>query len=87
MKINWKVRILNKNFWLSIIPAAFLLIQMVLSAFGIEYQVGILQDQALAIINSIFTILAVLGIVTDPTTQGVGDSEQALTYERPKGVE
>lgn len=83
--INWKVRVLNKNFWLSIIPAAFLLIQMVLSAFGVEYQVGSLEDQTLAIVNSIFTILAVLGIVTDPTTQGIGDSEQALTYERPKG--
>lgn len=87
MKINWKVRMLNKNFWVAIIPAVLILLQAVLKACGIEFQIANIQESALNIINALFTLLAILGIVTDPTTQGVGDSEQALTYERPKGVE
>ena len=43
-----------------------------------------LNEQLAAIINAAFAVLAILGIVTDPTTAGVGDSEQALTYKAPR---
>ena len=84
MKINWKVRIKNKNFWITIIPAVLLLIQLIASTFGINLELGELGEKLLAIVNSIFGILAILGIITDPTTFGIADSDQALTYEEPK---
>lgn len=82
--INWKVRLKNKAFWLSLIPAILLLIQVVAAPFGLVLDFGELGNQLLAIVNAVFAILAILGIVTDPTTAGVGDSAQALTYTEPK---
>lgn len=82
--INWKVRIKNKNFWIAIIPAVLLLIQVVLAVFGIEVDFGVLNGKLLAVVDAVFVVLSILGIVTDPTTQGLGDSIQALTYEIPK---
>ena len=82
--INWKVRIKNKNFWLSIIPAILLLIQLVLDVFGIAVDFGVLSGKLLAIVDAVFVVLAILGIVADPTTQGIADSSLAMTYEIPK---
>lgn len=84
MNINWKVRIKNKNFWLALIPAILLLIQTVLVPFGYKWDFGILGQQLTAIINAIFAVLSILGVVTDPTTEGVSDSTQAMSYESPK---
>lgn len=82
--INWKVRIRNKNFWLAIIPAILLLVQSVASVFGYELTNDQLTGQLLEIVNQIFLVLTILGIVNDPTTAGLGDSEQALQYRVPK---
>ena len=82
--MNWKVRFKNKTFWIAIIPAMLLLIQTVLALFGIEWDYDLLNEQLLAIVNSLFVVLTILGVVVDPTTSGVTDSEQALTYEEPK---
>lgn len=82
--INWKVRIKNKSFWLALIPAVILLIQAVADVFGITLDLGDIGDQLIAVVNAVFVLLAILGIVTDPTTDGVSDSEQALTYDKPK---
>ena len=84
MKINWIVRIKNKNFWLAIIPASLLLIQVVASVFGATIDLGELGNKLLAVVDVVFVILALLGIVTDPTTEGVSDSRQAMTYDEPK---
>lgn len=80
-KINWLVRIKNKNFWLTLIPAVLLLIQVVLAPFGYEWDFGVLNEQLAAIINALFGVLVILGVVNDPTTEGIGDSKQALTYK------
>lgn len=85
MKINWTVRIKNKNFWFAIIPGTLLLVQVVASVFGFNIDLGELGNKLLAVVNAVFGLLAILGIVTDHTTEGFGDSEQALTYEAPKG--
>ena len=85
MKINWIARLKNKTFWLSIVPAVLLLIQTVAAVFGFRLDFGELGNQLLAVVNAAFAVLALLGIVTDPTTEGVGDSAQALTYDKPKG--
>ena len=82
--INWKVRIKNKNFWLSLIPAIILLVQVVAAPFGLVLDLGELGNQLLAITNAIFAVLVILGIVEDPTTAGVGDSSQAMSYTEPK---
>lgn len=83
MNINWKVRFSNKNFWLSIIPAVLLLIQVCLVPFGYEWDFGVLNQQAAAIVNAVFGVLAILGVVNDPTTAGVDDSARAMTYTEP----
>ena len=86
MSINWKVRIKNKSFWLAVIPAVLLLVQVCAAPFGYEWDFGVLNAQLAAIVNALFAVLAILGIVADPTTKGMGDSEQALSYEKPKEV-
>lgn len=84
MKINWKVRIRNKNFWLALIPALLLLVQVVAAPFGYKWDFGVLNQQLAAIINAVFALLSILGVVNDPTTAGSSDSAQALTYEKPR---
>lgn len=83
--INWKVRFANKTFWISLIPAVLLLIQVVADVFGIRLDMGDLGNKLLAVVNALFAVLAIIGVVNDPTTEGVSDSEQAMKYEKPKG--
>ena len=82
--INWIVRIKNKAFWVAIIPAILLLIQVITSIFGYTLDLGDLGNKLLDVVNAVFGVLVILGVVTDPTTAGVGDSEQAMTYTEPK---
>ena len=84
MNINWTVRIKNKTFWLALIPAVLLLIQVVAAVFGFALDLGDLGDKLIAVVNALFAVLVILGIVTDPTTEGIRDSSQALTYTEPK---
>lgn len=84
MNINWTVRLKNKTFWLALIPAVLLLVQVVAAVFGYNLDLGDLGNKLLEVVNALFAVLAILGIVTDPTTAGVNDSEQALTYTEPK---
>ena len=84
MKINWKVRIKNKMFWLALIPALLLLVQVVAAVFGIDLKLDALGDKLLAVVNALFAVLTILGVVTDPTTAGVGDSKQAMEYDKPR---
>lgn len=82
--INWLVRIKNKTFWMTIIPAVLLLIQAVAGVFGFQIDLGDVGEKLLAVVNAVFAVLAILGIVTDPTTDGVSDSTQAMAYTEPK---
>ena len=84
MNINWRIRIKNKAFWLALIPAVLLLVQVVAAVFGYTLDLGDLGNKLLAVVNAVFAVLSILGIVTDPTTAGIGDSPQAMTYEEPK---
>lgn len=87
MKINWIARLKNKNFWISLIPAVLLLVQTIAAVFGFTLDFGELGNQLLSVVNTLFAVLALLGVVTDPTTSGLGDSKQALTYTEPKKEE
>ena len=82
--INWIVRIKNKSFWLAIIPAVLLLVQTVAAVFGYSLDFGELGNRLIAVVNAVFALLVILGVVNDPTTAGIADSKQARTYSSPK---
>ena len=84
MGINWKVRLRNKAFWLAFVPAVLLFAQVLAAPFGYRWDFAVLNEQMAAIINAVFSLLALLGVVADPTTAGLADSAQALAYEKPK---
>ena len=81
--INWMVRVKNKQFWISLIPALALVVQAVAAVFGWELDFSSLIGKLLAVVDAVFALLVILGIVVDPTTAGVGDSKRALGYEEP----
>lgn len=82
--INWKVRIKNKAFWLALIPAVLLVVQVFAALFGFELATDGLEMKLMACANAVFALLTVLGIVADPTTDGIADSDLAMTYNKPK---
>lgn len=81
--INWKVRIRNKQFWLALIPALALVVQAVAAVFGWTLDFTRLTGKLIAVVDAVFALLVILGIVVDPTTEGIGDSRRALGYEDP----
>lgn len=82
-KINWKVRVLNKTFWLTLVPALALLLQTFLAVFNVRLELGETIDKLLVFINALFAVLMIVGIVNDPTTAGLTDSSRALDYNEP----
>ena len=80
MKINWTVRIRNKAFWLAIIPATLLLVQQIASVCGYTVELSGIED----IVGTALAILAMMGVINDPTTKGVSDSDRAMGYVDPK---
>lgn len=83
MNINWKVRFCNKNFWLAFIPAILVLIQAVGAVFGIQIDLTEIQQNILDVVNAVFIVLTIIGVVNDPTTKTLNDSKQAMTYTTP----
>lgn len=73
--INLKLRLKNKVTLAALISAVFVM----LGQFGLEIPHNIQEG-----VNTLLMILVLLGIVTDPTTKGLGDSEQALGYHEPR---
>ena len=84
MKINFAVRAKNKTFWLSLVPAALLLFQTLAAVFGIPTDLGDLGQRLTAAINALFAVLTLVGVVADPTTKGLSDSERAMSYTQPQ---
>ena len=82
--INWNVRLRNKRFVLAIISAMILVVQAVFKMFGLHLNLSNFSDNIVDVVNSIFGVLVLLGVVNDPTTQGFRDSERALGYDSPK---
>ena len=82
--INWKVRVKNKMFWLMLIPALLMLAQAGAALFGVSLELSLLSDRLLGLVNAVFAVLAILGVVNDPTTEGLADSRQAMGYETPR---
>lgn len=82
--INWNVRLRNKRFVLGLVSALILVVQAVAKVFGLHLNLDNFSNNIVDVINSVFTVLVILNVVSDPTTAGFGDSEQALTYSKPK---
>lgn len=82
MRINWKLRLQNKTTLTALVMALVALIYQVLGVCGVVPRVA--QDQVTTIVSMVINILCLLGIVVDPTTAGIGDSNRALTYDEPK---
>lgn len=74
--MNWKDRVKNKTFWLSLIPAVLLLIQVCAVPFGYNFEIDGLNQQLVAIVNALFAVLSILGIVVDPTTPSIKDKKE-----------
>lgn len=82
--INWKVRFKNKHFVISFIAANLLLVKQVAALFGYNLDTELFNHNINGIVDTVFLMLSLLGIVNDATTQGLSDSKQALTYTEPK---
>ncbi|QZY34492.1 phage holin [Bacillus amyloliquefaciens] len=81
-KINWKVRLKKKTFLVAIFSATLLFSQAIASAFG--YDISVFSDDLTEKFNALLTFLTAMGIVVDPTTTGISDSDQAMEYTEPK---
>lgn len=77
MKINWKLRLQSKFFWVALISLIVLLTQQL----GFD----IFPKNWEEVLNTVLSILILLGVINDPTTKGLNDSEQALDYLVQKG--
>ena len=82
MKINWKVRMQHKQFWVSLIALLIVLANQIAGIFNVD--IMIYSEQVTGISETILMILALMGIIVDPTTNGASDSMRALRYEKPK---
>lgn len=71
--MNWKDRIKNKTFWLTLIPAVAILVQVTAVPFGYTIDLTELTGQIIAIVNAVFAVLAIIGVVVDPQTKGIKD--------------
>lgn len=78
MKINWKARFKNKAFVITFITMITAVIYSILALFGVVPSIA--EDSVTEIVTLIVEFLAMLGILVDPTTDGVNDSDRALTY-------
>lgn len=78
MKINIEARMKNKVFVVSALMLLTSIIYKVLSLFGIAPSVD--ENAVLEVVSMVVDFLALLGVVVDPTTKGINDSDRALTY-------
>ena len=80
-KINWKVRLKNR-LWLAAFASLFItFIYGLLELLDVVPSIS--EGRTIEIVQSVLTVLGLIGVVTDPTTAGIGDSERALGYDEP----
>ncbi|AKG94424.1 holin [Enterococcus phage Ec-ZZ2] len=75
--MDWKTRIKNKAFWIALIPAVIVLIQVLGNVFGLDLSnLTGLSQQLIDVVNAVFVVLSILGVVIDPTTKGIKDNKE-----------
>ena len=82
MKINWKVRLKNKTWLLAFAGAIVAFVYQILGMLGVVAPIA--EDNVTQVIGLLVNLLVALGIVQDPTTAGMSDSIEALSYSEPK---
>lgn len=78
MNINWKIRFQNKTFLTGLISLVVVFIYDLLQL--LEIAPAVTQSAVMQVAEGILTVLGMLGVIADPTTAGLSDSKQALTY-------
>ena len=81
MRINWKVRFKNKTWLTMFISLIIGFVFNILKMFDVVPSVT--QNQVLEIVGQVLTFLGLIGVLVDPTTAGIGDSERAMGYSEP----
>ena len=81
MKINWKVRLRNKTWLMSIIALIITFVYDLLAM--LEIVPAVTEDWLMSIVQTVLTLLTALGVVIAPTTQGMSDSDRAMHYQEP----
>ncbi len=79
--MDWRARLLNKPFWLGLIPAVLILCQTVAALFGCEWDISWLNEKLLELVNAIFSVLVIMGVVVNPTTKGFADEDRDANDE------
>lgn len=81
MKINWKLRGQNKVTLASIMALVVAFVYQVLGMFGVVPKVA--ESDIVNLLTMLIDILVAIGVITDPTTKGLNDSERAMGYDEP----
>ncbi len=81
MKLNWKVRFKNKVWLGSFLSLIVGFTYSMLALFDVFPEVT--ESLVMQILNQLLTFLGLIGVLVDPTTAGIGDSERAMRYEEP----
>ena len=81
MKLNWKVRFKNKVWLGSFLSLIVGFVYSMLALFDVFPEVT--QSLVLQLMNQVLTFLGLIGVIVDPTTAGIGDSERAMSYSQP----
>ncbi|MBO5290282.1 MAG: phage holin [Clostridia bacterium] len=78
MKINIKARLKNKTFLISFSALAIAFVYQILSLFGFTPEIS--ENEVVNVFSIVINILACVGVIVDPTTEGMNDSDRAMTY-------
>ena len=80
--VNVKVRLKNPVFLITFITAIIAFIYQILGMFDVVPAVS--EDSVVQVVGIVINILTAMGILVDPTTKGIGDSQRALNYDEPQ---
>lgn len=81
MKINWTVRLKNKTFLAALLALVVSFVYDMLALFGVVP--GVDESVVMTLCNTVITLLVGVGVLADPTTKGLADSERAMQYQEP----
>lgn len=80
MNINWKIRLTSKTFWISMTSLLLVLANQVAAIFGMD--ITMYNEQVTNLVETVLSILGLIGVIVDPTTKGLSDSDRAMNYEK-----
>lgn len=81
MQMNWKVRFKNKVWLTSFISLIVTFTYTLLGLFGVVPSIS--QNTVMQVVNQFLLLLSMVGVIVDPTTEGISDSDRAMTYDEP----